>query len=73
MSRLKAWIEQAMAFLEVSLSPLPTEPNELDWKSGLAPNKEQLVEHVSAFANYADGGFMAIGILFDYDSATHAG
>ena len=62
MSTSKPWIERAMTLLEESLSSLPTEPNELDWKSGLSSNKERLVEHLSAFANHADGGFMAFGI-----------
>ena len=39
-----------MVLLAECLSPLPTEPNELDWKSGLSPNKDRLVEHLSAFA-----------------------
>lgn len=58
----KPWIQRAMTLLEVSLSPLPTEPNELDWKSGLSPKKDRLAEHLSAFANHAGGGFMVFGI-----------
>lgn len=73
MSIPKPWVERAMALLEESLSPLLSEPNEFDWKSGRAPKKERLVEHLSAFAIYADGGYMAFGIHFDYDSTTHAG
>ena len=55
-----------MAFLRQSLSPVATEPNELDWKNGLSPDKERLVEHLSAFANYSGGGFIVFGI----DNAT---
>ena len=49
----KPWVQRAMALLGESLAPLPTEPNELDWKSGLSPNKDRLAEHLSAFANHA--------------------
>lgn len=62
MRKPKPWIERSLAILDRSLAPVPTEPNELDWKSGLSPNKERLVEHLSAFANYADGGFMVFGV-----------
>ena len=58
----KPWVERALTILRQSISPLPIEPNDLDWKSGLSPNKERLVEHLSAFANYPDGGFMVFGI-----------
>ena len=56
------WVERALAILRQSISPLPTEPNDLDWKSGLSPKKDRLVEDLSAFANYPDGGFMVFGI-----------
>lgn len=62
MSSTKPWIERAIAVLGNSLLPLPTEPNELDWKSGLSANKERLIEHLSAFANHSNGGFMVLGI-----------
>lgn len=58
----KPWIQRASALLEQSLAPLPTEPNELDWKSGLSPNRDRLVEHLSAFANHPGGGYMVFGI-----------
>jgi ATP-dependent DNA helicase RecG len=56
------WIDRARGLLHQSLSPLPTETNELDWKSGFSANKERLIEHLSAFANYPGGGFMIFGI-----------
>lgn len=58
----KPWVQRAMALLEESLSPVPTELNELDWKTGLSPKKNRLAEHLSAFANHAGGGFMVFGI-----------
>lgn len=62
MSTSKPWLARAVTLLRENLSPLATEPNELDWKSGLSPNKERLAEHLSAFANHSGGGFMAFGI-----------
>lgn len=35
MDKLKSWVGHALELLERSLSPLPVEPNELDWKSAL--------------------------------------
>jgi len=66
MAKPKSWIQHALDLLERSLSPLPVEVNGLDWKSGLSPKKERLVEHLSAFANHSGGGFMVFGI----DNAT---
>jgi len=62
MDKLKSWLGHALELLERSVSPLPVEPNELDWKSGLSPRKERLVEHLSAFANHPGGGFIAFGV-----------
>lgn len=62
MSTSKPWLARAVTILRENLSPVATEPNELDWKSGMSSNKERLVEHLSAFANHSGGGFMAFGI-----------
>jgi ATP-dependent DNA helicase RecG len=62
MGALMPWIDQALDLLRKSLSPIPNETNELDWKCGFSSNKERLVEHLSAFANYPGGGFMIFGI-----------
>ena len=35
MSTSKPWLVRAVAILRQNLSPVATEPNELDWKSGL--------------------------------------
>ena len=45
------WKENAIKALQDSLYPVPTELNELDWKSGLSCKTERLAQHISAFAN----------------------
>lgn len=59
---MKPWLDSALTMLRQSLGTVLTESNQLDWKSGVSPNKERLVEHLSAFANYTGGGFMVFGI-----------
>lgn len=58
----KHWISAAVTCLDDSLSPVPHELNELDWKLSLSENKERLVEHLIAFANYPNGGYLTFGI-----------
>jgi len=53
---MKNWEDKARHYLGKSLSPLPQEMNELDWKSGLSDKSEKLAQHRSAFANQGDGG-----------------
>jgi len=59
------WIDTAIQFLARSLKPIPHELNEIDWKSGLSDKSERLAQHISAFANYPNGGFLAYGIAND--------
>ena len=59
---MKNWIETALHILTRSLSPIPVELNELDWKSGLSDKNDRLAKHISAFANYPGGGYLAYGI-----------
>lgn len=59
---MKGWLNRAFALLENSLSPMPQELNELDWKESLSPNNEKLSRHLSAFANLPGGGFMVFGV-----------
>lgn len=59
---MKTWENRAIALLEKSLYPLPAELNELDWKSALSNKSERLVQHISAFSNLSNGGFMVYGI-----------
>src|SRR5690606_4526401 len=56
----------SVALLEEDLKPVLAELNTLDWKRGLSPNNERVVEHLCAMANHACGGFLVFGI----DSAT---
>jgi predicted HTH transcriptional regulator len=58
----KHWIVQALTSLKSSLEPVPHELNELDWKVRLSDNKDRLTEHLIAFANHPNGGFLVYGI-----------
>lgn len=60
-----AWHHRALAALERSLTPVPSERNELDWKSALSENTEKLAQHLSAFSNLDGGGYLAFGIAND--------
>jgi len=59
---MKNWIDRAIEFLNDSLTPVPQELNELDWKESLSPNNLKLSKHISAFANQPGGGFLVFGI-----------
>ncbi|MGB4599720.1 MAG: ATP-binding protein [Trichlorobacter sp.] len=59
---IKSWIQKAVDFLDHSLTPVPQELNELDWKEELSPDNAKLCRHLSAFANQPGGGFMVFGI-----------
>jgi ATP-dependent DNA helicase RecG len=66
------WKENVLKALEASLYPIPTELNELDWKSGLSSNTDRLAQHISAFSNNKGGGAFVFGVhddgsLFDID------
>jgi len=58
----KHWMARATELLAASLAPVPHEINELDWKAGLSPVREHLVEHLIAFSNLPGGGFLVFGI-----------
>jgi len=58
----KHWISQAASCLTLSREPVPHETNELDWKVSLSENKERLAEHMIAFANHPNGGYLVYGI-----------
>ena len=58
----KHWISVALTTLSQSLEPVPHEINEIDWKADLSSSKERLTEHLIAFANLSQGGFLAFGI-----------
>jgi predicted HTH transcriptional regulator len=60
-----SWREKAINHLKDSLFPVPTELNEIDWKSGLSPKTDRLARHICAFANQEGGGFFAFGVNDD--------
>lgn len=64
----KHWIAPALEYLNQSLELVPHEINEIDWKGGLSPEKNRLTEHLIAFANHPNGGYLAYGIR-DADAA----
>ena len=59
------WQEKAIKCLKNSLSPIPIELNEIDWKSGLSPKTERLAQHLCAFSNQKGGGFLVYGVNDD--------
>jgi len=56
------WELRALKEFEKSIRPIPSERNEIDWKSNLSNKSERLAMHLSAFSNYNDGGFLAFGV-----------
>ncbi|MBS0359255.1 MAG: putative DNA binding domain-containing protein [Proteobacteria bacterium] len=63
MATEKQWVDLALQFLEKSLSPLPHELNELDWKTDISSKSTpNLAKHISAFANTIHGGYLVFGI-----------
>ncbi len=56
------WTSRAFALLDKCLGSILTEINELDWKLTISNKNERLAQHLSAFANYPNGGFMVFGI-----------
>ncbi len=59
---MKHWISDATNLLETSLGQVLHELNELDWKQKLSPKRDRLAEHLSAFANYPNGGVLVFGV-----------
>src|SRR5262249_30151056 len=59
----KTWVNLALQLLEKSLTPLPHELNELDWKTDVSSKgAPKLTKHISAFANSTHGGYLVFGI-----------
>ena len=59
------WKERALVLLKDSLEPVPSELNEIDWKSGLSDKTDRLAQHISAFANHLYGGILVYGVNDD--------
>lgn len=62
---MKPWIAHSIQLLQDSLGAPRQELNELDWKSGLSPDRRRLTEHLSAFGNQSGGGVLVFGIAND--------
>lgn len=58
----KHWITQATSWLKACREPVPHEINELDWKVGLSEKRERLIEHLIAFSNNTNGGYLVFGV-----------
>lgn len=59
------WQEQAIKALEDSLHPVPQELNGIDWKCALSDKSDRLAQHICAFSNTANGGFLVFGMNDD--------
>lgn len=42
---MKNWVKKAFEILDSNLTPIKQEPNELDWKLDISPDKKRLAEH----------------------------
>lgn len=62
MDEQKLWVSHALQCLRNSLRPVAHETNEIDWKVDLSDNKQRLTEHLIAFANQPNGGWLVFGI-----------
>ncbi len=58
---MKSWEKRCLELLNNSIKSVPTELNELDWKEHLSNKTERLAEHISAFSNLDNGGFIVFG------------
>lgn len=58
----KHWLADALSSLKSSLDPVAHEINGLDWKARLSDNKDRVTEHLIAFANHPNGGYLVYGI-----------
>jgi ATP-dependent DNA helicase RecG len=59
---IKHWVTTALRCLEETLTPVPHEVNELDWKSQISFHKDRLAEHLIAFGNHPNGGTLVFGV-----------
>ena len=62
---MSSWQDKAIKALEDSLHPVPQELNTIDWKCALSDKSERLAQHICAFSNTANGGFLAFGFNDD--------
>lgn len=62
MEKQKQWEPRALELLKRSLEPLPQELNEIDWKVNFSEKGNRPAKHLSALANYSEGGFLVFGV-----------
>ena len=62
---MSSWQDKAAKALEDSLHPVPQELNAIDWKSCLSDKTERLAQHLCAFSNIVNGGFLVFGVNDD--------
>jgi len=62
---MSSWQDKAAKALEDSLHPVPQELNAIDWKSCLSDKTERLAQHLCAFSNIFNGGFLVFGVNDD--------
>lgn len=49
------WKDNALEILRASMTPVPHELSELDWKSGLSSKTDRLAQYICAFSNHQGG------------------
>lgn len=59
---MNSWQDKAIKLLEDSLFPIPQELNNIDWKCALSDKSERLAQHICAFSNTENGGYLVFGI-----------
>ena len=62
---MNSWQDKAIKALENSLHPVPQELNVIDWKCALSDKSDRLAQHICAFSNTVNGGFLAFGVNDD--------
>ena len=67
---MSSWQDKAIKALEDSLHPIPQELNTIDWKCALSDKSERLAQHICAFSNTANGGYLAFGVNNDVTFAS---
>jgi len=62
---MSSWQDKAIKALEDSLHPVPQELNVIDWKCALSDKSDRLAQHICAFSNTVNGGFLVFGVNDD--------
>ena len=62
---MSSWQDKAIKALDDSLHPVPQELNVIDWKCALSDKSDRLAQHICAFSNTVNGGFLAFGVNDD--------